>query len=161
MASPLHQQIPEPRGELPVLGRRRAPLGISLTLWTLLGLSLLFLLAVRVYVSRIEPAASPTPEQVAEVPILATQPMAQVADGRSLRLDWDPVAGATTYRIWLHTIDGNPVVAPASVWGTEWRAPAAARPPREAGRYVWTVEALDSSGKILARSRPAEVTIGF
>ncbi len=96
------------------------------------------------------PVRSATIEVVAPLGPLDTAPG---------ELAWLPVEGASSYLVSLRTIDGT------ALWQTEVAASPADVPAEieaalhRAVTYYWSVEALDSAGRLLARSELAPFVI--
>lgn len=140
------------RGGAPVQGagsRHVSPL-----LWGLFALSLLFLGAVQIYVGRIERVAFSESEAFAQLPLILSEGPETPVSSHDLELRWEPVSGAEIYHLRILTDRNSPVLDPVEVWTTSWRPSSEALPGIVEGRYRWSVEALDSSGKVLARSGP-------
>lgn len=76
--------------------------------------------------------------------------------GNSVLLDWNPVAGAATYRVTGHdsnnrTLAGTPTTTPATAW-----TPTSTIPD---GTWTWTVTALDTAGAPLGTPAPRTLRI--
>ncbi len=134
-------------------------LHVSRLLWILLAASAAFLVAVQFYVRSREGAAPPASEAVADLPVLGAGSPAAPVFAESLVLEWDAVPGATQFHLRIHLADGTPVVDPVLVWNHSWTPSTQILPGLETGMYVWSVEALDSAGTVLAKSQPQNFRI--
>lgn len=129
-----------------------APMHVAPVLWTLLGLSVLFLVGVQIYVHRVEQSVQATAQDVPGLPLMSAFGPLDAVPRNDLELRWDSVSGAVTYELHILTDRGAPVLDPAEVWSTTWRPTDQLMPALTRGTYRWSVEALDSSGNVLARS---------
>jgi hypothetical protein len=111
--------------------------------------SLVFFAIVRIYV-RHESARLSGP--VETVPFLQTAGPTDPVRAGALDLTWGEVPGATSYRLSVSSITGQIVVDALPVDGTEWIPPDDALPALVRGEYRWSVEALDETGTVLAKS---------
>lgn len=123
--------------------------GIAWWLWVLLIGSLVFFAVARVYV-RHENAKLSGPLET--VPFLQTTGPTDPVRAGALDLTWGEVPGATSYRLSVSSIAGQIVVDALPVDGTEWIPPDDALPALVRGEYRWSVEALDETGVVLAKS---------
>jgi hypothetical protein len=131
-----------------------SPRHVAPLLWGLLVLSLLFLGGVQLYVGRIERAILPASDAFAELPLIMSEGPASPVSRHALELRWAAVSGATTYHLRILTDRNSPVLDPVEVWTTSWTPSLEMLPGLVEGRYRWSVDALDSSGNVLARSGP-------
>jgi hypothetical protein len=68
------------------------------------------------------------------------------------KLSWHPVAGASSYEVGIRTVDESDVWTASSI-EPSLRIPANVGSRLDANRtYLWQVTALDTSGRMLARS---------
>lgn len=132
--------------------RKESPRRVARLLWTLLGLSLLFLGAVQIYVGRVERATYAASDSLAELPFIPSEGPDLPVPANSLELRWAPVSEATRYHLRIRTDRNAPVLDPVEVWTTTWRPTYEMLPGFVEGGYRWSVEALDSSDKVVARS---------
>ncbi len=135
-AAPAARALPQP-------GR------IAWWLWVLLMGSLVFFAVARVYV-RHENAKLAGPLET--VPLLQTTGPTDPVRAGALDLVWGEVPGATIYRLSVSSITGQIVVEALPVDGTEWIPPDEALPGLVRGEYRWSVEAMDETGTVLAKS---------
>lgn len=97
--------------------------------------------------------APPQNETVRGAEVEAVAPVGEVPEIPG-ELRWEPVPGAVSYRVRLSAVDGT------VLWDGTAVAPAVRLPAEVGARlhravvYVWTVEALDPSGALLAGSEP-------
>jgi len=143
---------PPTRGRTPVA--ETSPWHVAPLLWGLFALSLLFLGAVRMYVSRIERVSFAESEVFAGLPLIVAEGPEAPVSRHSLELRWEPVTGAELYHLRILTDRNSPVLDPVEVWTTSWTPSPEALPGIVEGRYRWSVEAIDSSGRVMARSGP-------
>lgn len=136
-----------------------SPLHVSRLLWILLAASAAFLVAVQFYVRSREGAALPASEAIADLSVLGAGSPSAPVFAESLVLEWDAVPGATQFHLRIHQADGTPVVDPVLVWNHSWTPSTQILPGLEEGMYVWSVEALDSAGSVLAKSQPQNFRI--
>jgi hypothetical protein len=132
---------------------------VAPTLWILLGVSLAFLIGVQIYVKRVEATVVTTAEEFPALPLMSAFGPLEAVSASDLELRWDEVPGALRYALRILTDRNAPVVDPAEVWSTTWRPTEQLLPGLRRGGYRWTVEALDSSGTVLARSAPMDLRI--
>jgi hypothetical protein len=111
--------------------------------------SLVFFAVARVYV-RHENAKLAGPLET--VPLLQTTGPTDPVRAGALDLVWGEVPGATIYRLSVSSITGQIVVEALPVDGTEWIPPDEALPGLVRGEYRWSVEAMDETGTVLAKS---------
>lgn len=147
-------QDPHPGARTSNVPERVAPI-----LWILLGISAIFLVGVQIYVHRVHTAAEVTAADVPELPLMSAFGPLDAVQQTDLELHWDSVQGAVQYDLRILTDRGAPVVDPVRVWSTVWRPVDELLPGLNRGTYRWTVEALDSSGTVLARSLEMEFGI--
>jgi hypothetical protein len=140
--------------------RRRRFAGVTQTQWALLLLSLAFLAAVRVYVTRQEAAGREAFDSAASLPSIWTEsPQGEVRPA-ALRLSWEVVPEALDYRLSIHTVTGAVVIDQLVLDSTFWAPPSEATPAFPPGDYQWWVEGVDGAGKSIARSGQAAFRIG-
>jgi hypothetical protein len=132
--------------------RNTSPRRVALLLWGLLALSLLFLGAVQNYVGRVERATYAASDAFAEAPSIPSEGPDLPVPANSLELRWAPVSDATRYHLRILTDRNAPVLDPVEVWTTTWRPAYEMLPGFVQGRYRWSVEALDASSRVVARS---------
>ena len=126
-------------------------------LWRLAAAAVLVIGAGLAFqLSHTGPPALPTPEVNGVVrggEVEALSPMGDQAEIPA-ELRWTPRPGASAYRVRLSTVDD------AVLWEATVPTPPARIPAEVAGKlnravvYVWTVEALDTSGRRLGSSEP-------
>ena len=132
-------------------------LGIAFPLWLALVASLGFFLAVTYY---LHARGGAGPSAQAEVALLPTQMPAGAIPAGQLWLRWTEVEDATAYELHITDMHGRPVIDPLTAYGTTWNPPDDLLPGLVDGPYTWTVEAVDADGEVLARSLPANFTVG-
>jgi hypothetical protein len=126
-----------------------------------LAASIGFLGGVTVWLHpRVPVPASAASAASGQAPLLSTHPTLGPVPAGQLKLQWDEVSGTDGYRLRIHDHTGSPVVDPLPAYGTTWRPPDDLLPGLVDGTYTWTVEAVDRSGDVLARSLPAQFDIG-
>ncbi len=78
--------------------------------------------------------------------------------GNSVLLRWQPVAGATRYKVEVSKDNFATIFETVTTDMTSW-APGLLSPKWSAGAYAWRVTTLDSSGKALATSAKRTLSI--
>jgi hypothetical protein len=156
---PASPQGPRPEQELAKPGSRPGFAGVSWPLWAILGVSILFLAAVRIHVSRVESRWDAPIRAEADLPALLIHSPSGPASASALRLGWDPFPAAYEYRLKVTTDTGEIVFEGLPVAETAWSPSDEALPALTPGDYLWQVEAVDPRGGVLARSSLAPLRI--